>query len=528
LTQVRTPALPFPYWNEGVELLSRDLPLAGYCRISDADLADIRRALRNGDITPEEAAELERKGVLKQRDDVKILAERHSREVIFYEDNNLSAFKRNVRRPRFQQMVKDLRAGRLAGMVVYDIDRGFRQPKDLEAVIDIYQDLSEKKKTRLIFDTMSGQNFDLSTGDGRFTARLYVNIANKSSEDTSRRIKRDNLSKARKGVYHGGSPAFGWREDDRTKLDTKAAGLVRDVVLGHLKGDKISTCMEYLHKNGVLNPTSGKPFTWAGTKTLIFRARNFSIRIYQDEPQLDDEGNYILGDWEPIFTKDDGTPDFDLWERLEALRKGKSPEGVQEKSTVKYLLSRIVRCGRCGYPMVGKTVWIRGTKSQSFAYNCNKSNPDACGKMGVTGPRVDDLIKQLVWAQVLRASKNRQVPKPQDSWEKEADLKDVEEQIAELKALWEAKKVRAATYVTTLDELEVQRTALKAERAFHTATPAIRVITPELLKNGWEGLSVERQRIIIRSVLKAVIIHPARDGKKGGPFDPSRVEPVFA
>ncbi|AWN05230.1 integrase [Streptomyces phage Ibantik] len=484
--------------------------------------------MRNGDITPEEAAELERKGVLKQRDDVKILADRHDREVIFYEDNNLSAFKRNVRRPRFQDMVRDLKAGKLAGMVVYDIDRGFRQPKDLESVIDIYQDFSEKKKVRLIFDTMSGQNFDLSTGDGRFTARLYVNIANKSSEDTSRRIARDNASKARKGVYHGGGPSFGWKEDDRTKLDPKAAGLVRDIVLGHLKGDKIATCMEYLSDKGAVNPTSGKPFTWAGTKTLIFRARNFGIRIYQGEPQLDDEGNYILGDWEPIFTKDDGTPDFDLWERLEALRKGKSPEGSQEKSTVKYLLSRIVRCGRCGYPMVGKTVWVRGTKSQSFAYNCNKSNPDACGKMGVTGPRVDELVKSLVWAQVLRASKNRQVPEPQESWSKEAELKDVEGQIAELKALWEAKEVRAATYVTTLDDLESRRTQLKAERAFHTATPAIRVITPELLKNGWEGLSVERQRIIIRSVLKAVIIHPARDGKKGGPFDPARVEPVFA
>lgn len=508
-------------------MLSPDLPLAGYCRISDADLAEIRRSLRQGDITEEEAAELERKGVLKQRDDVRTLAERHGREVIYYEDNNLSAFKRNVQRPRFLQMLKDLKTGRLAGMVVYDIDRGFRQPKDLEKAIDIYQDLAERKGVRMIFDTMSGQNFDLSSGDGRFTARLYVNIANKSSEDTSRRIKRDNLTKAKKGVFHGGGPAFGWQEDDRTKLDHKAAELIREVVLGHLKGDKIATCMEYLSKKGALNPNTGKPFTWAGTKTLIFRARNFGIRIYQGEPQLNEDGGYVLGDWQPIFSKDDGTPDFDLWERLEALRKGKSLEGAQDRSQVKYLLSRIARCGRCGYPMVGKTVWVRGKKSESFAYNCNKSNPDACGRMGASGPRVDDLVKKLVWAQVLRASKNRKVPEPQESWSKEAELKDVEEQIAELKALWEAKKVRAASYVTTLDELEAQRTELKAERAFHTATPAIRVITPELMKNGWEGLSIERQRIIIRSVLKAVIIHPARDGKKGGPFDPSRVEPVF-
>lgn len=472
---------------------------------------------------------MERKGVLKQRDDVRILAERHNREVVFYEDNNLSAFKRNVRRPKFLQMLKDLQAGRLAGVVVYDIDRGFRQPKDLEKAIEIYQDFSERKNSvRLIFDTMSGQNFDLSTGDGRFSARLFVNIANKASEDTSRRIKRDNTAKAKKGIFHGGVPSYGWQEDNRDRLDPEARDRIQEITYGHLNGDKMASCMNHLHDKGVLNPNTGKPFTWAGTKTLIFRARNFGIRIHLGEPQLDDEGNYILGDWDPLFVTEDKSPDFALWERLVALKEGRAPDGYQDKSTVKHLVSRIIRCGRCGYPMVGKPVWIRGTKSDSFAYNCNKSHPEACGRMGVSGPRVDELVKDLVWAQVLRSSANRGVPEPKATWEKESELKHVEEEIAELKALWEAKKVRAATYVTTLDELESQRTQLKAERAFHTTAPAVRVITPELLKKGWDGLTIERQRIVIRSVLKAIIVHPARDGKKGGPFDPSRIEPVFA
>jgi hypothetical protein len=178
--------------------------------------------------------------------------------------------------------------------------------------------------------------------------------------------------------------------------------------------------------------------------------------------------------------------------------------------------------------MVGKTVWIRGKKSQTFAYNCNKAHPDACGKMGASGPRVDDLIKKLVWSQAVRASKERTLTPEPGVWAREAELKDVDEQIAELKELWAAKKIRAASYVVTLDELEAQKMELKADRAVHTATPPIRAITPELLKSGWEGLSVERQRIIVRAVLKAVIIHPARDGKRGGAFDPMRVEPVFA
>ncbi|MGW3323922.1 recombinase family protein [Streptomyces virginiae] len=500
-----------------------DLPIGGYCRISEADLLEIRRAVEAGLITAEEGAELERKGVLKQREDVTQIAEPFGRPVKIYEDNNLSAFKRNVRRPDFENMVKDLEAGKLAGIVGYDIDRIFRQPRDLERVIDHY----ETARTNLIFKTGSGQNYDLTTSDGRFSARLFVSIANKSSEDASRRIKREVQRKAQKGEYHGGTHPYGWREDDRSKVDHKAAAIIRQIVDAHLAGDKMATCMENLAKAGVVNPNTGKPFTWAGTKTLIYRARSFGIRIYQGEPQTTADG-YVMGDWEPIFTTPDGEPDIDKYELLMARKAGKSALGPQDKSSVKYLLSRIVRCGRCGYPMVGKTVWIRGKKSGSFAYNCNKAYPDACGKMGASGPRVDELIKKLVWTQAVAASKERLLAPEPGTWAREGELKDVEEEIAELKALWAAKKVRAASYVVTLDELEAQHMALKADRAVSTATPPIRAITPELMKSGWEGLSVERQRIIVRSVLKAVIIHPARDGMRGGAFDPARVEPVFA
>jgi DNA invertase Pin-like site-specific DNA recombinase len=501
-----------------------DLPIGGYCRISEADLLEIRRAVDAGLITAEEGVEMERKGVLKQREDVAQIAEPFGRPVKIYEDNSLSAFKRNVRRPDFEQMVKDLTAGKLAGIVGYDIDRIFRQPRDLEKVIDHYETCG----LNLVFKTGSGQNYDLTTGDGRFSARLFVSIANKSSEDASRRIKREVQRKAQKGEYHGGTHPYGWRKDDRDKLDSEATKHIRKIVNGHLAGDKIATCMEYLADQGVVNPNTGKPFTWAGTKTLIYRARSFGIRIYLGEPQTTADGGYVMGDWEPIFTTPEGEPDFDKYEQLVALKAGRSPAGPQEKSSVKYLLSRIVRCGRCGYPMVGKTVWIRGKKSQTFAYNCNKAHPDACGKMGASGPRVDDLIKKLVWSQAVRASQERTLTPEPGAWAREGELKDIDEQITELKELWAAKKIRAASYVVTLDELEAQKMELKADRAVHTATPPIRVITPELLKSGWEGLSVERQRIIVRSVLKAVIIHPARDGKRGGAFDPMRVEPVFA
>ncbi|WP_142216357.1 hypothetical protein [Streptomyces sp. SLBN-118] len=101
----------------------------------------------------------------------------------------------------------------------------------------------------------------------------------------------------------------------------------------------------------------------------------------------------------------------------------------------------------------------------------------------------------------------------------------MEEEITELQELWTAKKVRAASYVTALDDLNARKNELLADRVYHTVPVGTRSITEELLTKGWENLSIERQRIIVRKVLRAVIIHPAKS--RGGRFDPARAEPVF-
>ncbi|MGW0930649.1 recombinase family protein [Streptomyces sp. NPDC002644] len=495
------------------------LPLGGYLRISDVDVAELRRAVREGRLTEEQAAEEEKKAILKQKEDLSFLAGKHGRPVVWYEDHRLSAFKRNVRRVDFWRLHADIKAQRLAGALAYDIDRFTRQPVELEAYIHLYEDIATKNGFRCIFDTLSGQNYDLTTSDGQFSARLFVGIANKSSQDTSRRIKRDNIYKAKKGKYHGGQPIFGWDLEDRTKLDPKAAKIRKKAIKDHLAGDGIAQITTWLHEQGVTNPATGKPFTWAGTKEMIYAARNAGIRIHLGEPIFDEDGKYVMGDWEPIVS-------VEIYEALAAVRKAKKGK-PQQKTAAKYLLTNIARCGRCGNRMNGKPVWVRGKKTPTYAYNCSKTTPDACGKMGVSGPRVDELIKQLVWAQVEKSLNARSIETKPEPWEGEEDLARVEKDIAEIKALWEEKKVSAGNYLVTLDALEVEKKELLGKRAFHNVAPQVKLITPELIRGGWDGISLDRQRKILRTVLTGVIIHPSPHGRGGG-FNPSRVEPVFA
>jgi site-specific DNA recombinase len=101
-----------------------------------------------------------------------------------------------VKRPEFEHLMEDLERGFLDGLVVYDLDRFARQPLDLERSIRIFD------SRKLVFATVQS-DIDLSTSDGRTMARIMVAFANKTSMDTSRRVRRKHLELAQTGVPTG-------------------------------------------------------------------------------------------------------------------------------------------------------------------------------------------------------------------------------------------------------------------------------------------------------------------------------------
>src|SRR5215212_3994812 len=52
-----------------------------------------------------------------------------------YEDAGVSAYKRRVVRPGFEQLLTDLASGLIDGICVWDSDRLARQPRDLERLL---------------------------------------------------------------------------------------------------------------------------------------------------------------------------------------------------------------------------------------------------------------------------------------------------------------------------------------------------------------------------------------------------------
>ena len=78
-------------------------------------------------------------GVRDQWDDCMTLAERHGWDhLTHFEDNDISASKyARKQRPDYRRMLAKIRAGEIRRIVVAHIDRLYRQPKELEELIDL-------------------------------------------------------------------------------------------------------------------------------------------------------------------------------------------------------------------------------------------------------------------------------------------------------------------------------------------------------------------------------------------------------
>ncbi|MER7872184.1 recombinase family protein [Streptomyces solisilvae] len=184
---------------------------AGLVRLSlEPDVGELATAASGSDAGPAAGGSTKWRPVTRrdiksreeqEKDARRFVESRGDRYVYTYEEPDTSAWKRKrvrmpdgpvayrVIRPVFEGALENLKSGaapngeRLDGLIVYDIDRLTRDNRHLEDAIEVVENFR-----RPIFDITG--TLDLLTDNGRTVARLLVTVANKSSSDTARRVRR--------------------------------------------------------------------------------------------------------------------------------------------------------------------------------------------------------------------------------------------------------------------------------------------------------------------------------------------------
>ena len=231
----------------------------------------------------------------------------------------------------------------------------------------------------------------------------------------------------------------------------------------------------------------------------VLRApRIAGFAVYQGKLLTDSAGNPVCGKWEPIL--DEAT-----WRAVDSIL-GNTKSRVERKPGG--LLTNIVRCGKCGCGM------IVARKKGTFYYICRSPDSGGCSDVGISGPRLEAQIKDLLFAYL-----NKEIETAQPVWDGQARLDEVNAKITELMEEYHA-GLSGRIVFPMIRRLEDERNDLQTEQASFTKIKARKQIT---LTGEWDDLDLYQQRAVIQSVIEAVVIRPTG---RTGLYDPSRVDVI--
>src|SRR6476646_2960197 len=134
-------------------------------------------------------------GVARQESDCRELAARKGWTVAdLYVDNDISAADTTRRRPEYERLLEDVKAGRVDGVIAWDLDRLHRRPAELERFFEA----ADAAGVRYLATV--GGDVDLATGDGLLVARIKGAVAADEVAKIKRRVRRKHQELAEAGA----------------------------------------------------------------------------------------------------------------------------------------------------------------------------------------------------------------------------------------------------------------------------------------------------------------------------------------
>jgi site-specific DNA recombinase len=442
-------------------------------------------------------------GVTRQIEDCRLDAARRGFVVDeVYVDDDVSAWS-GKQRPEFERMVDDLRSRRIGAVLVWHLDRLTRHPRELEAFIDLCDEL------RVELGCVTG-DVDLGSHIGRLTARMLGGLARYESDHKSERILRKHEEIAADGrVSGGGSRPYGY-EADKVTVRAGEAVVVREAAKRLLAGEPVRSIAKDLNERGV-SSASGGAWSPQSLRRMLASPRISGQRVHHGEI-------VAKAVWPAIISPKDGA-------RIRALLA--NPERRTNKTARRYLLGGLLVCSHCGERLVA-----RPRSGGQRRYACAKGPGfSGCGKTYITADDVERFVTEAVLIRLdsvaLQRTLERRQSRQPDAQRWLSEMEQAQAQLVELAAAYGNREL-------SMDELRAARAPieqrLSAARKQLTKVSRASVIdryvgNGEGLRAEWDSLDLSQQHAIVAAVLDHVVVGPARRGYNR--FDESRLTPRF-
>lgn len=332
-----------------------------------------------------------------------------------YSDKGWSG--KNLDRPQFQQLLKDIRAGEIDKLVVYKLDRISRSLNDFSNLMEIF------KKYGVEFAS-TVETFDTSTAIGRAMLGIIMVFAELERENILQRVKDNYYARGEKGLYLGGVPIYGF-----DKIPTKLDGIKTSVLIPNSDmttveyvfsayregGCSLGDIVRTLNEQEIPSPAGT---LWDSSKIsrllrspVYVRADMEVYRYYKEKganisnPVEDfggERGCFLYGKRESNERKytdvhnhvlsiglHEGVISSEVW--IDVQRKLDGNTQLKKGRSGSYSwLTGLLKCGRCGYAM--------RVVSGEYFYCSGKANHHVC--VGVSGKPEIAAAEQAVYSEL--------------------------------------------------------------------------------------------------------------------------------
>lgn len=415
-----------------------------------------------------------------------------------YRDNNKSAWS-GKRRPAYERMLDDIKAGKVDAVIVWHEDRLTRRPAELEHFADVCLVAGMHRLVSCFGEV------NLSNADDMMVLRIKGAVSRNQSDAASRRIRRALDVMASNGQHKGGPRPFGFEPDGVTIRETEAE-VTREAARRVLAGESLGRVVADLKARGV-RTAQGAAFHTTTMRRLLVSPRVAGLREHHGE---------IIGQaaWDAIL-------DETSWNALRGLFSDRSGRQAAGRPAA-YVFSGLLACGLCGGRMIGDS---RGAKAKG--YGCVD-----CGRIWISAAPVErELTGRVIGTLASRSFREA----ARRRLEAEAGGVDVARLDAERAELADYRQMPArfmtAQHEARMGELEASIAAAERQMADLPAASGLLEVIDRLertkvdlaegsddlkglaaymtrLMNGWLGLPVELKRIAAEASIGMTEVGP--------------------
>ena len=267
-----------------------------------------------------------------------------------YKDAGISA-KDMEHRPQFQEMLKDMKEGKLNYIVAYKLDRITRSVRDLEELISVL----EQYNCFLLCDR---DDVNTSTANGRFFVRMLTVLSQLEIEIVSERTK-FGLNGAIKSGHIPGQRPFGYKgaEDKKMIIDNATRPYVEKIFDMYLEGKSFQQIANYFKENNIFPKKN-----WKDTTIQKIIDNKIYMGDYEQYKRIGKQENL-----EPIVYMNVVEPIISRAKWEECQRQKERNQRTYTRDRV-YTFFQRLKCPNCSRIM--KCKGSGGTKRKYMYYTC--------------------------------------------------------------------------------------------------------------------------------------------------------------